>query len=263
MNKMNKPSPATDGKAARRELSAGMMRNIILICICFLASCTAGHYSPEIEAVLKQAGDNRKELIKVLKHYSQNPADSLKLRAAGFLIVNMPGKYSAYYDAPWNDVATASLRWTSSSDKRRVLNVYKLGEPVVREDINCMTAEYLINNIELAFKVWQTRPWGKHIPFDAFCEEILPYRVDVEPLENWRKKALASFADLDTVLNKPAVTSVEACGIVNRLLPGFRMDTDFPAMNFSQLMASTRGRCDDMAVLSNISGRKTETFRRY
>jgi hypothetical protein len=39
------------------------------------------------------AGDNRAELEKVLAHYAQNPADSLKYRAAVFLIGNMAGYY--------------------------------------------------------------------------------------------------------------------------------------------------------------------------
>jgi hypothetical protein len=226
-----------------------------LIITVLLIACTRTRYSPEIEGVLKQAGNNRDQLEKVLKHYSQNPDDSLKFRAAEFLIVNMPDKYSEYYDAPWNDVATVCLRWTSSSNKQKVLDTYKIGEPVMQKDINCITAEYLINNIELAFKMWRERPWGKYIPFDAFCEEILPYRVDVEPLENWREKALASFADLDTVLNKSATTSVEACRIINSLLPRFKMDKDFPPMNFSQLMASARGPCDNQAMLATLSMR--------
>jgi hypothetical protein len=121
------------------------MRTCSFLLIICLLSCSKP-YSNELEAVLKQAGKNRRELEKVLKHYSQNPADSLKLRAAEFLIVNMPGKYSVYYDAPWNDVATVCLRWTSSSDKQRMLDTYKTGEPVRREDINCITSEYLINN---------------------------------------------------------------------------------------------------------------------
>jgi hypothetical protein len=102
---------------------------------------------------LLQAGNNCAELEKVLKYYGKIPADSLKLRAAEFLIVNMPGKYSAYYDTPWNDVATVHLRWTSSSDKQLVLDTYGLGKPVKREDVKHITADYLINNIELAFKV--------------------------------------------------------------------------------------------------------------
>jgi hypothetical protein len=79
--------------------------------------------------------------------------------------------------------------------------------------------------------------------------------VSVEPLENWREKALASFADLDTIFNKPETTTVEACRIVNSLLPGFRVDKDFPAMSFSQLMASPRGPCDNMAILAIFSMR--------
>jgi len=208
-----------------------------------------------MKTVLKQAGSNRKQLEKVLKHYSRNPADSLKLRAAEFLILNMPGKYSEYYDAPWNDVATVFLRWTSSSDRQRVLDVYGLNRPIRKDDLTHITAKYLINNIELAFKVWQERPWGKHIPFDVFCEDILPYRIDTEPLENWREKALASFADLEERFNSPDMTTVEACAILNELLPRFRMDKDFPAMSFSQLMASARGKCDNMAALAIFSMR--------
>jgi hypothetical protein len=226
-----------------------------LIISVLLFGCSRNRYSPKIEDVLQQAGKNRSQLEKVLKHYNRNPADSLKLRAAEFLIMNMPGKYSKYYDAPWNDVATVCLRWTSSSNKKPVLDTYKLDEQVIREDVKYITAEYLINNIELSFKVWQERPWGKHIPFEAFCEDILPYRISTEPLENWREKALASFANLDTELNKPSMTAVEACCKINDLLPRFRMDKDFPRMNFSQLMASTRGTCDNMSSLAAFSMR--------
>ena len=52
------------------------------------------HRNNRLEAVLDYSGNNRGELEKVLAHYSQDPADSLKLRAAIFLIENMPGQYS-------------------------------------------------------------------------------------------------------------------------------------------------------------------------
>ena len=42
------------------------------------------------------SGENRGELEQVLAHYSHDPADSLKLKAAKFLIANMPGHYSYY-----------------------------------------------------------------------------------------------------------------------------------------------------------------------
>lgn len=49
-----------------------------------------------------------------------------------------------------------------------------------------MTADYLINNIDHAFKVWKHRPWNKTLGFDDFCELILPYRIGNEPLSDWR-----------------------------------------------------------------------------
>jgi hypothetical protein len=227
---------------------------LIFISILFLSiSCVS--YSPEIEVVLQQAGKNRSQLEKVLKHYAQNPADSLKLKSAEFLIINMPEKYSEFYDAPWNDVATVCLRWSSSSDIQSVLDTYELGDIVKQDDVTHITADFLIENIDLAFEVWQKRPWNKHVSFDVFCEEILPYRVGTEQLENWRRKALAIFADLEPALNQPSTTAVDACCLVNNLLPRFKMDKDYASMNFSQLMASARGMCDDMTALSIFSMR--------
>ena len=43
-----------------------------------------------LEVALQSADNNRKELEKVLCHYQKNPADSLKYKAACFLIENMP-----------------------------------------------------------------------------------------------------------------------------------------------------------------------------
>ena len=43
-----------------------------------------------LEVALQSAENNRKELEKVLCHYQKNPADSLKYKAACFLIENMP-----------------------------------------------------------------------------------------------------------------------------------------------------------------------------
>ena len=48
-----------------------------------------------LETALQQAGENRVELEKVLSHYKTDPADSLKYKAACFLIENMP--YYTYY----------------------------------------------------------------------------------------------------------------------------------------------------------------------
>jgi len=58
----------------------------ILICTSILA-CT--RYPAGVEETLSQAGRNRGELKKVLRHYREHPEDSLKYQAACFLIDNM------------------------------------------------------------------------------------------------------------------------------------------------------------------------------
>jgi|GEM_PF-6702737 len=59
-------------------------------------ACT-WNLSSKAERVLKMAGENRPQLEKVLAHYRQNESDSLKLKAAHFLIENMDGHFS--YDS--------------------------------------------------------------------------------------------------------------------------------------------------------------------
>ena len=67
------------------------MRYILFILILILTiSCGKS----DLEIALDLAGDNAGELRKVLDFYSQKASDSLKYRAAVFLIENMPGHYS-------------------------------------------------------------------------------------------------------------------------------------------------------------------------
>ena len=76
----------------------------LLCTLCFLASCS--NSPSRLELALQLAGDNRAELERVLNHYAENKADSLKYRAARFLIENMPRHYTfsrenvkLYYEA--------------------------------------------------------------------------------------------------------------------------------------------------------------------
>ncbi|MDR0698836.1 MAG: discoidin domain-containing protein [Tannerella sp.] len=208
-------------------------------------------YSPEINSVLFMADDNRTELEKVLKHYSRDPADSLKLRAAEFLIVNMPGKYSLEYDAPFEDVMAVYMRWDDHEDWSEVEKIFGVGKNKLKEDVKYITAEYLINNIELSFKVWGEQPWGKNVPFDVFCEEILPYRVANEPLENWREKILESFSrQYRSFKENSEKTAVDACIVINNQLPRIKLMGRMPDMNYSMIMTTTRGMCTEMSALA-------------
>jgi hypothetical protein len=227
---------------------------IYLIIVILLAGCS--RYSPEIENVLQQAGKNRSQLEKVLKHYSRNPADSLKLRAAEFLTVNMPGKCSVEYEVPFENLIAFCMRLHGIDNRQSVDEAYGLIEPIIKEDVKYITGDYLINNIDLAFKVWEEQPWGKNVPFDIFCEEILPYRVANEPLENWREKVLSGFSRLNrSFKTQPDITVVGACIQVNSQLPRFRITNGMPEMNYSMIMSTTKGTCEEMTALALFSMR--------
>jgi len=230
------------------------MKAFAFFCIfIFSISCTSRlDYSLQIQEALSEAGDNHGQLEEVLQHYGKNPADSLKLKAAQFLIANMPGKYSEYYDTPWQNIASALYRWNDIPNKEELLTKHNWGELKIEEDVKFITSEFLINNIEMAFKMWKEQPWGKNISFDIFCEEILPYRVGKEPLENWREKVLVSFADLNKYFHeRSSISAVEACYKVNKQLPRFTwVGYPVPNMSYSMLMSTPRGTCDEMGALA-------------
>ena len=70
-------------------------KTIILLWLVTAYSCS--NYSSRLKAVLDYSGTNRAELEKVLDHYSQDPADSLKLKASIFLIVNARQAQAAFF----------------------------------------------------------------------------------------------------------------------------------------------------------------------
>lgn len=82
-----------------------MTKLILIICLFVISGSLFYSCSQEkkeetaivlpLDVALSQAGENRVELEKVLYRYQSNPSDSLKYRAARFLIENMPS-YTYY-----------------------------------------------------------------------------------------------------------------------------------------------------------------------
>jgi hypothetical protein len=78
-----------------------LIRNIIiasigLILLCSAAVAQQAAYPPEIVAALDSAKTNRPQIERVLNHYAES-GDSLKYKAACFLIANMEGHCYATY----------------------------------------------------------------------------------------------------------------------------------------------------------------------
>ncbi len=202
----------------------------IIYFLFFILMATSCTETPDkVLEVIKQAGTNENELFKVINHYKHS-GEKQKLKAAYYLIANMEEKVGVYYSK--NSYFLKLLpridslhKLKASSDKidkfvknQLALNKYKEADSKkIVKDIQVITSDYLINNIDLAFQVWREKPWAKHLNFDEFCEWILPYRVNDEPLQNWRSYMINELSCLKDSL-KDVYNAEEACLIVNQLI---------------------------------------------
>lgn len=200
------------------------MKNSVVIIFIILILSACSKQESFLERVLKTAGDNRTELEKALAHYQKNPSDSLKYQAACFLIENMVGKYymdgkaiqerHQYMDSLFQmeTIEYDFIGMDSAYQKDKKEHEY---DYTILQDLQTLSAEYIIHNIEQAFDVWQ-KPWSKDVPFDMFCEYILPHRVGNEIPEEWRELYRERFEKvlLDSCVNNP----VDAAILVNNVL---------------------------------------------
>ena len=189
-----------------------------------------------LEQALDAAGDNRKELETVLKHYKDDPQ---KLQAARFLIENMDAHYffegkavTAYYHYMdsvfrnckgdrdfWIKEYDSILKRTGDAMQQIIWNPTK--------DISKITADYLISNIDSSFLVWQ-KNWNKQYSFDIFLKYVLPYRIGNEQISDWRSKYIMPITKRnsynDNVFNVSYVYE-----IATNILKGKRVEHYYPS----------------------------------
>jgi hypothetical protein len=219
-------------------------------------------WPPRVEAALELAGDNRIELEKLLAVYQENE-DDLKFQASCFLIENMPGHSyveAGLLDKNGTEIPFDVLQYKSLGEAKQaqaeleaIHGPLKVGRTNVVKDIEHVTADFLAENIESAFRTWRTKPWAKKMSFEAFCEYILPYRATNEPVESWRDEC-----ELDTksVVAEMKDTSSwrEAAGAISKLNKHrvyfnqlyYLHPTD---QGFSQLCEKPIGRCEDQQTM--------------
>ena len=201
------------------------------VLIVLLASCD---YKP-VNPALWTFGNPEWRFKKVLKHYS-SPEDSLKLKAAKFLIRNM-GEH--FYYVPKNEMAVDSFyQYLNEIIKIPEINNNKLHEELreelldiyvpkaikdsivaipeyrKRSDVKTISPEFLIENIEYAFKAWEL-PWARSVSFEDFCRYILPYRYENEQPELWRKEIFDTYCWIADSLNNPT-DILEAATFINK-----------------------------------------------
>lgn len=234
------------------------MKSHIQYIICAFLFVSCGRYPSEVEKALSLAGDNRENLIAVLEHYRGK--DRRKYDAACFLIANMPyhestvllnvpPAYSAYFEKVDSIIRTYPDAYKDDSVKRMLANEYASLLPPVEEpgqkDIEILTTQFLIDNIDAAFEEWQASPLLKEFSFDEFKELILPYRsaneahfgnkkdlrrlmydkLSANGMDNIRKpiERYKQYVRLQKSLND-YITSSAHIGTYDLFIPAFKMD---------------------------------------
>lgn len=246
--------------------------SVVWIVLCLIISATACQQKNDyLEEALRQAGGNRPELEKVLLHYSGNPEDSLKYKAAVFLIENMPGHYSfeepseltlyydeidsvyaIYKDFPYNDDLVKIYE--------EITRKYNLSQLKTIPDVQCITSDFLIDNIDRAFDAWKIGNWATHLNFDDFCEYILPYKCeDGQSLDNWRAYSKGVYSQGLDVLHYCALyrnLAFKACEVMNleikkQLSPNVNIKNGTaPIKRVRSAVHKPFGTCDDYGFIA-------------
>lgn len=238
--------------------------SIIAVTLLLVYGCQ--NQDARIERALSLAKSNRPELEKVLEHYQH---DSLKLEAAKFLIRNMPGHYSPadssinkYYDAidstlhAMKNHNVDEIKYSLERISDRFCTIIK-DETV--PDVEIITSEYLIANIDTAFAQWQEGPWSKHLNFEQFCECLLPYKTeDLQSLDNWKEylkttynQKLENLKYCDLYKNSALRAAIQVnSNLKNDLHPVLVPSRMTPVYRMSTRVKLPFGMCDDYTEIA-------------
>ena len=83
-------------------------------------------------------------------------------------------------------------------------------------DLQNLSAEFLLQNVRLAYKTRSKVPWGKSIPEDVFLNDVLPYASVNEQRDPWRRQFSEKFLPLVAECKTPT----EAAQELNRQIFG-------------------------------------------
>lgn len=232
-----------------------MKYRLYIVIIFLLGAC---HYkeNKKIEQVLNMCAENRTELEKVLGHYKDNPK---KLQAAKFLIKNMPIHYSmrpeiiqkiqpaynAFINLREKYLWMRGPDWAEEADSLDILYGHLFPPPseqYILQDIQTIKADWMIEQIDLAFKAWEENIYAKDLPFEIFLEYILPHRrKDGMELDNSRSEYYEKYRNFfngsyGTVINAMDSALYESKDIMNNIYHGTKASTAYNARMIEKLI---------------------------
>lgn len=240
------------------------INHITFVLLMFFASIlvSACKSKPDkVEIALSQAGANRGELEMVINHY-QKSGEKQKLKAAYYLIANLPGQYyfsgKGVYKCRTIFYKLDSLSKINEIEYTRVWDSLQLQIDTANltgitkvKDIEVIKGKYLIDNIESAFRAWKN-PWAKSLSFEEFCRYILPYKMRNEQPGNWRTHFEKKYKGLKNSLIDTN-SRLEACMHVNQDLKSWfyftKLNVPFD-LSPEDLLLTRSGKCPQQVQMA-------------
>ena len=180
---------------------------------------------PGVQKVLNHAGPNKPELMKAVARYVEDK-DSLRLQALYCLLAQMDKNYTVFYSVQdslgnhyffnprkYSSYLALKHAWDSTEQIRGNL-VYHADS--FRVDAQTLSGNFLIENLDEAFRIRQAFPWSGKYDFKTFCRWILPYRVANEPVENFRRHFLKEYGPLPRRFYDFAVSPMDVALYLNQ-----------------------------------------------
>lgn len=163
----------------------------------------------EVVSVINMSGLNKPQINRFILE-SMESNDSLKLQACYYIVSNLASNYSAYYKLRDSLNNTYKIKpesfknlhniilYIDSLEKSHGKLEYKADSFSL--DYKRLNAEFLTDNLFYAFETYYKNKPYLNYDFETFKEYILPYRVENETVEPFRKK-LSKLYNLDTTIN--------------------------------------------------------------
>lgn len=226
------------------------------------------HLPSNITSIVRRSG-NKAELNRAIEYFKSDK-DTLKLQALYFLIRNMSYHGSIIPVSQGNilfpfDCLDTLQRFRNNSIAQTLDSNYNnllvsgLPEFDYSADVEVVTADYLIDNIENAFAVWRKAPWARQVSFADFCEYILPYRCDQYPLTYNRSQLLKMFRPVIDQLPDSADIYTVVARVNNYLIKFWKyneaVEKYYSNVDLAGLIRSRTGTCSHEEVL------KTQIYR--
>lgn len=117
-------------------------------------------------------------------------------------------------------------------------------------DLTTLTAEFLLTNVDLAYKARKELPWGKVVPEELFLNDVLPYANIDEKRDPWRKE----FYELCLPLVKDCKTPTEAVQVLNKelfkkLKLGYSTQRKAPNQSPKESIETGKASCTGLSIV--------------